>query len=141
METSGISFSPSGGQIVPVLFLSLFCTLHRHLNFTRNGSSTKNPHFILLKDAFLGRYDAASMSTNKNPTEKCCWVGFFSASPEGSPRSCFASHNYSHCSPLSSHTAGHARGQPNPTQHLPPQTITTTKVNLGQPDGPTPPLQ
>lgn len=54
------------------------CVLHTSpSNLTRNGSSTKNLHFILLKDAFLERCDTASMSTNKNPTEKCCLFFFF----------------------------------------------------------------
>lgn len=66
-------FSPSGDQTVPVLSgPSVLCTLQHHSSLTRNGSSTKNPHFLLLKDAFLERCDAASVSTNKNPTEKCC---------------------------------------------------------------------
>lgn len=93
---------------------SVICTLHHHSSLTRNGFSTKNPHFILFKDAFLERYDAARINTNKNPTEKLCYFIFFSL-PWGSPQSHdpgFASHNYSHCSPVSSRAAGHARGHP-----------------------------
>lgn len=56
------------------------CVLH-----TSSSLKTKNPHFILLKDAFLERCDATNVSTNKNPTVKCCFL-FSSACPESSPQ-------------------------------------------------------
>lgn len=128
------------------------CVLHTSpSNLTRNGSSTKNLRFILLKDAFLERCDTASMSTNKNPTEKCCLFFF----PPHPPLRALHKPPLSHDPVLLPTFILTALPWPpalldmpeaiplpvlHPTQHFPPQT-TTAKVNLHQPDCPTPPVQ